>query len=206
MEIYLKVQEHEIQLPVLPESYSFATSQNHQTVNVVKSGEFLLLGNKNLEELSFSSFLPYTKSSSAGYKTGAKFKEPLHILNTLKAWKSNNRIVRVIFTKTNINQEFVITAFSYAQQDGSGDFYYNLSFKAYQRQKVTVSVDGVTTLAAARDKQSTTSQTYTVQPKDTLKSIAKAKLGSSSKFTTLAKLNHIPAPYELKSGQVILLS
>lgn len=205
MEIYMKVQEHEIQLPVLPESYSYATAQNHQTVNVVKTGEFLLLGNKNLEELSFSSFFPYSEKSSAGYKTSGKFKEPLHRLNLLKAWKDNKRVIRVIFTKTNINQEFVITSFSYSQQDGSGDFYYDISLKAYQRQKVTVSIDGVTTLASARDEQSSKNRTYTVQPGDTLKSIAKAKLGSSSKFTDIAKLNHIPAPYDLKSGQVILL-
>lgn len=205
MDIYMKYDNHEIQLPVLPESYTYSTSQNHQSINVVKTGEFLLLGNKNLEELSFSSFFPYSAESSAGYKTRCKFKEPLHRLNLLKGWKNNNRVIRVIFTKTNINQEFVITSFNYSQQDGSGDFYYDISLKAYQRQKVTVSIDGVTTLASARDEQTTSSRTYTVQPGDTLKSIAKAKLGSSSKFTEIAKLNHISAPYELKSGQVILL-
>lgn len=205
MRIYMKVFDREIQLPVLPESYEYSTSQNHQTINVVKTGDFLLLGNKALEELSFSSFFPYSAESSAGYTTQCKFKEPLHLINTLKAWKNNKRIIRVIFTKTNINQEFVITQFKYRQQDGSGDFYYDISLKAYNRQKVTVSVGGVTTLAAARDEQSTESVTYTVQAGETLKEIAKKKLGSSSRFTEIAKLNHIPAPYELKGGQVLLL-
>lgn len=205
MQIYMKVFDREIQLPVLPDKYEYSSSQNHQIVNVIKTGDFLLLGNEALDELSFSSFFPYSADSVSGYSAQCKFREPLHLINLIKAWKNNKRIIRVIFTKTNINREFVITAFKYRQQDGSGDFYYDISLKAYNRQKVTVSVGGVTTLAAARDEQSKESVTYTVQGNETLKEIAKKKLGSSSKFTEIAKLNNIKAPYELKGGQVLLL-
>lgn len=191
-------------LPVTPESYTISSSQNHQTVNIVSLGDLNLMGNKGLKELSFSSFFPFS-NVHGGYKAQTAFKPPFTLCKTIQGWKDSKKIVRAVITGTNINTEFLINDFSYEQKDGSGDVYYTLSLSEYVRPKVTLKTGQVVSLAKNRSTKTNKAELYTVKKGDTLKKIAKAKLGSSSKFKELAKLNGINPPYTLKVGQVIKL-
>ena len=202
MKIHFMQGKTVITLPVTPESYSVSTSQNNQTVNIVSLGDLNLMGNKGLRELSFSSFFPASKLHG-GYQTQAAFKEPFRLCNWFISWKNNKKVVRVIIEGTNINTEYLINEFSYEQKDGSGDVYYSISLSEYVRPKVTLKVGNVVTLANNRGKKSNEQQFYVVKRGDTLKTIAKAKLGSSRKFTKIAQLNMINAPYEITAGQVL---
>lgn len=202
MKIHLMQEKTVLTLPVTPESYNVSTSQNNQTVNIISLGDLNLMGNKGLKELSFSSFFPANKVHG-GYAAQAAFKEPFSLCNRLINWKNGKKIVRVIITGTNINTEYLINEFSYEQKDATGDIYYSIALSEYVRPKVTLKVGNVVTLASNRGKKESGEQFYTVKKGDTLKSIAKAKLGSSSKFKKLAQLNLIDAPYKLTPGQVI---
>ena len=203
MQIILKADNDSIKIPVLPPSWELISGQNHQTVDVVTFGELLLKGTKKLDEISFSSFFP-ASSVHGGYEVQASFKEPLTLINKIINWKDKNKVIRLIITETNVNAEFLITSFNFGQSDATGDYYYSLSLKEYRRPKVYFSSDGVTSLTKQRSEKEI-QKTYTVKSKDTLKSIAKAQLGSSAEFKTLAKLNYIPSPYKVTAGQVILL-
>lgn len=202
IKIHLMKDNTVLTLPVTPESYSVETSQNNQTVNIVSLGDLNLMGNKGLKKLSFGSFFP-SSNVHGGYQTQAAFREPWVLCNKIMNWKNNKKIVRVIITETNINAEFLIDEFGYEQKDGSGDVYYTLSFSEYVRPKIKLKVGNVVSLANNRGTKQDETQFYTVKKGDTLKSIAKAKLGSSKKFSTLAQLNLIEAPYKLTPGQVI---
>ncbi len=189
-------------LPVTPESYSISSSQNNQTVNIVSLGDLNLMGNKGLKELSFSSFFP-ASNIHGGYKTQAAFKNPFTLCKTIQNWKDGKKIVRAVITGTNINTEFLIKDFSFEQKDGSEDVYYTLALTEYVRPKVKIKTGAVVSLAKNRSTKTNNTRLYTVKKGDTLKKIAKAKLGSSAKFKELAKLNSISSPYKLKAGQVI---
>lgn len=202
MKIHLMRDKKVLTLPVTPESYSLSTSQNNQTVNIVSLGDINLMGNKGLKELSFSSFFPGEKIHG-GYQAQAAFRSPFVLCNTILNWKNNKQIIRVIITGTNINTEFLINEFSYEQKDATGDVYYSIALSEYVRPKVTLKIGNVVSLAKNRSKKLNEVQFYTVKKGDTLKKIAKAKLGSSKKFKKLAQLNLISAPYKLTAGQVI---
>lgn len=204
MKIHLMRDKNILTLPVTPESYNLSTSQNNQTVNIITLGDINLMGNKGLRELSFSSFFPGGKVHG-GYQAQADFRSPFVLCNTISNWKNNKQIIRVIITETNINAEFLINEFSYEQKDATGDVYYSISLSEYVRPKVTLKIGNVVSLAKNRSKKLNEAQLYKVKKGDTLKKIAKAKLGSSSKFKKLAKINGISAPYKLKAGQVIKL-
>ena len=203
MQMILKADKESLKIPVLPDSWDIITGQNHQTVDVVTFGEVLLKGKRKLDEISFSSFFPYSKNNGS-YEVQAAFKEPLTLINKISGWKEKGKVVRLIITETNINKEFLITGFDWGQHAGSGDYYYTLSLKEYTRPKIYYSSDGVTSLSKARQEKEAP-KTYTVKKKDTLKKIAKKQLGSSKKFKDLAKLNFIPSPYKVKEGQVLIL-
>ncbi|WP_323178750.1 LysM domain-containing protein [Streptomyces sp. NBC_01381] len=47
--------------------------------------------------------------------------------------------------------------------------------------------------------------TYTVRKGDTLSSIASSKLGDSSRWGEIAKLNHLPNPDDIAVGQTLKL-
>lgn len=202
IKIHLVQEKTVLVLPVTPENYTISSKQNNQTVNIVSLGDLNLMGNKGLKALSFSAFFP-ASNIHGGYKAQAAFQNPFTLCKTIQNWKNGKKIVRVVITGTNINTEFLIDEFSFEQKDGSGDVYYSLSFSEYVRPKIKIKTGTVVSLAKNRSTKTNQSQLYTVKKGDTLKKIAKAKLGSSSKFTQLAKLNGINSPYKLKVGQVI---
>lgn len=202
MDIYLKSGKEEIRLPVIPGSYELQTKYNHSSAQIVTFGEASVKGTRGLDSFSISSFFPGSRVHG-GYKTKGEFRSPLELVNKIKKWADRKSVVRVIITGTNVNEEFLITDFSHGESDATGDVNYSISFSQYRLPKVTES--GTKNALKKRSEKKLTQTVYTVRSGETLKSIAKKFFGSSDKFRTLAKLNHISAPYKVKSGQVILL-
>lgn len=202
MDIYLKCSKDEIRIPVLPSSYELVAKYNHASAEVVSFGEMSIKGTKGLDSFALSSFFPGS-AVHGGYKSKGEFHSPLVLTNKIKSWADKKSVVRVIITGTNVNEEFLISDFSFGESDFTGDVNYSISFTQYRRP--TVSESGTKKALKSRTKKGLTQSTYTVKSKDTLKSIAKKFFGKSSKYTTLAKLNHIASPYKIRVGQVILL-
>lgn len=202
MDIYLKSGSDEIRLPVLPASYEVSAKYNHSGAEIVTFGEMSIKGTKGLDSFSLSSFFPGS-NIHGGYKTRGGWKSPLVLTNKIKSWADGKKVVRVIITGTNVNEEFLITDFSHGESGAAGDVDYSISFMQYRRP--TVAESGTKKALKKRRGKELTQTTYTVRKNDTLKSIAKKFLGSSAKFLTLAKLNHIPAPYKINIGQELLL-
>lgn len=204
MEIYLKAESSEIRIPVLPSSFGIQTSQNNQSINIVRIGDINIIGNRGLKGLSFGSFFPLYEGRH-GYERHGPHKDPFSLVNKIEKWKDDKKIVRVIITGTNINTEYLIDDFQYGVEDGSGDIVYSISFSEYIRPKVSVTIGKKSALYSSSRSTKTAPVTYTVKKGDTLKSIAKKQLGSSKKFTDIARLNHISAPYKITPGEALLL-
>lgn len=202
MDIYLKCGNDEIRLPVLPAGYEVNSKYNHSSAQVVTFGEMAIKGTKGLDSFSLSSFFPGS-NIHGGYKTRGGWKSPLVLTNKIKGWADKKKVVRVIITETNVNEEFLITDFTHGESGANGDVDYSISFMQYRRPTVVES--GTKSTLKKRSKKELMQATYTVKKNDTLRSIAKKFFGSSAKFKTLAKLNHISAPYKINIGQELLL-
>ena len=200
MDIYID----DIRLPVLPASYAVTDKQNNKRETVVAIGELNLFGARGLKTLSFSSFFPYADGDH-GYHRHGKHHEAFALVNKINKKKESGP-VRVIITETNINGEYLIDEFNTGQGDATGDVVYDITFSEYVRPKVAVKNGKASALYESRQTRTTAPATYTVRTGDTLKSIAKAKLGKASKFTEIAALNHIREPYTVTPGQVLVLS
>lgn len=199
MEIYID----DLRLPVNPEIYTVTDRQDNQREKVVSAGELNLFGTRGLRELSFSSFFPYDADSGA-YTRHGKHREAFALANKIVKKKETGP-VRLIITQTNINGEYLIDEFSYGQGDGTGDVNYSISFSEYVRPKVAVKNGSASALYESRQTKAA-AQTYTVRPGDTIKSVAKSQTGKAKNWAQIAELNHLKAPYTLRSGQVLMIS
>lgn len=165
---------------------------NHQTVELVNRGEVLLKGNRKLTTISFSSHFPsekrrYCQCTPKAPKAYAKLLQKLE----------RNKTVVTLYISGMLSMDCLITAFTWGVQDGTKDYYYELSFTEYVETVKKTSTGKKSTSTTTKKKTSSTphrttnkkSTTYTIKKGDTLSLIAKKKLGKSSLASTLYKNN-----------------
>lgn len=185
MEVWLKGSSS-IRIPVLPPEYTVQSNQNNTTVNVIALGDVVLSGKRGLRSISFSSFFPRRYDSS--YCEFRSIKSPKAYVEVIERLKQEGA-VKLIITGTQINFQCTIESFEWGEDDGTGDIDYTLSFQEYRTPSAVkstvaqISSDAASTASAtgeSRTEQKAASGTYTVKKGDTLTSIAKTQLGSSS--------------------------
>lgn len=194
MEYWLKCGEDSIRLPIRPASYQITQENSHQTVNVQTRGDVTILGKKGLKEFSFESFFPARDYPFADYP---KDRNPWEYVKKILSWQEKN--LQFIITKTKINKPVIIQAFTFSEEDGTGDIKYSLSLKEYRPPKYTKPVKAVlepVKTAKKKPEKTTTrtdskkkTKTYTVKGNDTLWGIAKKYYGSGSYYTKIYNAN-----------------
>lgn len=197
MEIWLNNGNDKIRFPILPSEFKIEESQQNTSENVHRKGEINLLGEKNLATVELNSFFPskdYVFCQYHGFNTN-----PYYYINKIKGWKENKETPQLIITgNPNINMNVSIEAFSYGEDDGSGDVTFSISLKEYvvvrystPAKKTTASGKKVKKKAAAKKKKTKNikTSTYKVKRGDTLWSIAKKKTGSSTNWKKIYKKN-----------------
>lgn len=130
MNIYLSInnREKEIQIPVLPSSFSIQSNYSNQRIETVTHDEIMHVGNKQLTTIAFSSFFPIKDDSFLKSKDMFGW----DYVKTIAEFRASKKPIRLVITGTNINSPMVITNFEYAVQDGTGDIYYSLGLEEYK--------------------------------------------------------------------------
>ena len=183
MEIHLTTTEKDIQLPILPPSFEVQDKQNNEIVTIHTVGEVNLLGKSGLREISIGSIFPANDYSWQQIPAAMK---PYDYVDNLKKWKDTGTIIELTITDTNINWNVTIEQLSYSEDDVTGDLNYTLQLKEYRTltrvDKVAKSTKATTTSKPKKTK-------YKIKKGDTLKKIAKKKMGASKYSTTIYKKN-----------------
>lgn len=177
MQISIKLEGNEksrIVLPVLPENFEISGAWNNSTLNINSYGEVNMIGKRNLKAIPISSFFPKQYNASYVSVSQGSLKDPYTYVKEIQ--RMQGKICRLVITSTNINMLCTIEGFTYSEKDGTGDVDYTIDIKEYRNPY-------------ARSKKQQKSITYVCKTGDTLKKIAKKKLGSASKANSLYKLN-----------------
>ena len=186
MEIWLKGSSIKIRFPVLPSSYQVTSEYGNETVDVNALGEIDLGGKRKLKTVSFSSLFPMREAS---YTQFSNIKRPKKYVEMIEQLQEEKPVL--IITGTSIRMSCHIDSFSWREQDGTGDIYFDISVKEHRSVPVTASA--VVTLSAAdgagttvdgngvaRAQPETSASTYTVKKGDFLSSIARRLTGSAN--------------------------
>ena len=134
IEFWLKFNNgaEQIQLPVNPETLNVSTDHQFDDIEVSQLGEYTVIGDENLKDFSFSSFLPRDYNPSfCEYET---IPNPWEIIETFERWRNSGNPCRFIVTNTPINFAVTIRDFDYDPERAGnpGDIYFNLSLKEYR--------------------------------------------------------------------------
>lgn len=180
MEIHLTTKSYDMILPVLPASFEVSNSQNNEIVTVHTVGEVNLLGKTGLKTIDLSSFFPNQEYNFANNKN---LKKPYDYIKQLTKWKETGAILDLTITSTDISFDVTIEQLTYGEDDVTGDVNYTISLKEYK-----------TLVRSNKTKSSGTSKKnsiikYKVKKGDTLKKIAKKKMGATKYSKTIYKKN-----------------
>lgn len=208
MEIWIKQGKEEIRLPVLPDSYEVASSQNNTLVTVNNIGEVNLLGKRNLRGISFSSFFPKQYYDFCKFKP----KKPIEYVRAIEKMKKEG-VIRLIITHV-YNREATIESFTWGEEDGTGDISFTLEFKEYIKPKLIskkkkTSVNKTTKKVEKTDTKRFSKKVkttiYIVKKGDTLSQISKKLTGSSLNYRAIANQNNIKNPNLIYPGQKLVI-
>lgn len=172
MEIWLKQEEKELRLPILPDEMSGNIESNNTMENVNAKGEVTLLGIPNLETYSWSAHFPGLPNSYDQY-TG--YPTPAECVELIKNMEKKG-VVQLIITPY-IDTKATIERFDWTMKGAAGDIYYTIDLKQYR------------VLTAKRTKKAVKKRTVVVKKGDTWASLAKKYTGSSKNAGKIKKAN-----------------
>lgn len=178
MEIWLKQGKKAFRLPILPAEFGKTETQDNKTENVNASGEVNLLGLKKLGDFTISAHFPKEKMY---YDQYSNYPSPEDCVNKIRAMKEKGVIRLVQVDPALVNTEATIEAFEWKEQDGTGDIYYTLTIKEYNRPSTKRSTKSPASTNSAK--------TVTVKKGDTWASLAKKYTGSSKNAKKIQKAN-----------------
>lgn len=164
MNFWLKYTDKDkFKLPVTPRSFDVSVAHKNTVVNIVSLGEINLLGKTGLRSITLSSFFP----AQDYYFAKADRKEPKYYIDKLEKWRKSNTIIRFIINGV-INMQCTMESFSWGQQDGTNDIYYDITLKEYR----TISTK-------KRTQKKIKATKHKIKKGDTLSRIAKKYYGKS---------------------------
>jgi LysM repeat protein len=185
--------KEKIRLPVNPESITISSPFGFEDINVTRLGEITVIGERELKEYSFSSFLP--RDYNPTYCEYTNIPKPWDVVNTLERWRDSRKPCRLIVTGTPINTPVTIRDFEHEPDKAGnpGDIYFSITLKEY-RFVSFAKVNSSQSKAKAPSKPSRPStksqpKTYTVKKGDSLWKIAKNVYGDGSKWRQIYEAN-----------------
>lgn len=206
--------------PVAPESVDIKTNNQNKTLTLINEGEINLLKSRGLQEISFEVLIPHQKYSFSKYLGGVL---PIqHYTEALAAMKATKKPVQFIILRNlkNIsgiyNTNIKVSVEDYNLIDSADkygeDIGISIKLKEYKdKSNILMSIVGKVEnktqylLTKVRESTKILPKTYTVNPGDTLFTIAKKQLGDGSKAQNLLELNNLSNLIDLTVGQVIRL-
>lgn len=202
--------KEKLQLPVNPTQLEIGNGSQTEKVTIVGLGEISRINDPVLKTFQFESQFPAKYGSYCEYRD---IPLPRAAAALISKWKASGKPIRFIVTGTPWNFAVTVEDFTYREEGGDVDtIYYTLSLQEYKfvkTRKIDQKKDAATgkTTAKVKDQSARPAQTaslstYKVVKGDTLSKIGK-KVGV--KWTVIADLNKLKAPYTLQIGQVLKL-
>ena len=193
MEIYLKVNDKQVRLPILPSNFERQTSASVSTSKVVGLGDVAMFNGNGLSKITLESFFP---NRAYSFNTYSPVPKPYDMIHILKEAKNKGIPTRLIITGTDINQLMLITDLNYGEQDSTGDVYYTIDLIEYRNISIKNLTSGTTTGTTTGTTRPTdpstgsnTTKTYKVVKGDCLWNIAKKFYGKGSLYTKIQNAN-----------------
>ena len=196
LELYLKENDSNVlRFPVTPSEVICETSANISTESVNELGNVSLFSGVELKSIPIDSFFPNKDYSFCTYNN---IEKPYELVRKLETWQNNGTKLRYIVSDGYTNIPVMINSFTYQEQDGTGDVYFNLSLVEYKEIKLnkTSSSDNSNSNNNATNrptenapKPSGENKTHKVVKGDSLWSIAQKYYGDGSKYTKIKEAN-----------------
>lgn len=161
-----------------------------ETVDILDIGQIDIFKNgENIQEINFNTILPFDYSTPY-YKSG-KVVEPEIALSELKKWAKEKKILRLMISDMNLNEQVIISKLEHERRAGEErDIYIDITFRTNKELKVKEvkketqnnNNAGLTNNRPSTNNNSGTTTMYTTTSKDTLWGIAKKFLGNGSRW------------------------
>lgn len=177
MDIILTGNGGSVRFPVLPDSYSFQSTQDNSSVNINAIGEVTLLGHRNLRTLSWSGIFPLMNDSFVH----TTLHNPKSYVTTIEAMKRGGPCM--IHFLDVVSMYCTIEDFSYKEQDGTGTLYYDINLKEYvyiSSGSSSADDSGTINIITGRSGKAQKTRLYTVKKGDNLFMIARRELNSTN--------------------------
>lgn len=126
--ITLSCGEESLVFPVIPSEFGVSVSNNNGTVNIINAGDYSMMGKTGLKQITISSFFP---AQEYNFSTGDT--NPYELVEMIEGWRTGTEPLNISVEDSPINFDCLIESFSYKEQDGSGDVYFDLALKEYRR-------------------------------------------------------------------------
>lgn len=192
MEFWFIQGNERYQLPAPPSEFILTSSNNHQVVNVYKSGDLALWGPKNLDTITISSFFPNPKTER---KYKCAYGDPWDTVKMINKWRDSGKTIKLLITDTDINMECLIDKFDYGVDNGINDVNFTITFRQYRKITILKIVENnniivnQTTPTKPTPTPAKSNKNHTVDANDTLWGIARKYYNDGSKWTTIWNAN-----------------
>lgn len=210
-----------ILIPIPPSRLNVKNKNKNKVITLINDGEFNILKESGLKEISFDIMIPAFKYPFAQY-VGGIFLPIQYYLTVLERLKSSKKPFNFIVVREgNIGTMGYDTCLKVSLEDWQvkedatqgQDITITINLKQYIDKanvitRIVESSNGKTTVVTSKVRNFSSKiipQTYTVKEGDTLYNIAKKELGDVTKLVNLKSLNNIVQNTALKIGQVIRL-
>ena len=194
LEIYLKENDSNmIRFPVTPSEVSCETSANISTESVNDLGNVSLFSGVELRTIPISSFFPNRQYSFCTY---SNVEPPYEFISKIEKWQNEGKKLRYIVSDGYTNIPVMINSFTYREQDGTGDVYFDLSLIEYKEIKLnkTTSNNNVNNNSTNRPAENSPkptgeNKTHKVVKGDSLWAIAQKYYGDGSQYPKIKEAN-----------------
>lgn len=205
-------EKEKLRLPVHPEEIEVKMGGKNTSVDIAGLGEITIMQDRPAAVISFSCYFPAARFPGVQVSS---LTPPATLAKKIWDWKNSKKPVHFLVTGTGFNMHCTIEDYQCSEEGGDvGTLYYSLTLKEYREVSARqVKVDKPTKKASlpadtnTRTDNRVQPSTYTVKRGDCLWNIAKAHLGSGSRYTEIANLNKdiIKNPNLIYPGQVLKL-
>lgn len=196
LEIYLKENDSNmIRFPVTPSEVSCETSANISTESVNDLGNVSLFSGVELRTIPINSFFPNRQYSFCTYNN---VEPPYEFVSKIEKWQNEGKKLRYIVSDGYTNIPVMINSFSYREQDGTGDVYYDLSLIEYKEIKLNKTTSSTDNNSNNNSTDRTTenapkptgeNKTHKVVKGDSLWAIAQKYYGDGSQYPKIKEAN-----------------
>lgn len=116
---------------VPPLDLEIKTSQKSEKINIIDFGEKNIVGKRNVETITFSSFFPAINSNFYSLKNPLT---PILSVETLAKWKNQEKILTFIIPEFTIFKKCQIVEFNYFIRERTGDIDFTITLVEYRTQ------------------------------------------------------------------------